>query len=93
MALVNHYSWTMEALTFLPSQVRAARALADWSQTRLAEAAGVSLSTVKDFEAGRRQPVPGSVASIRTALEAAGVQFIAENGGGAGVRLAKPLTK
>ncbi|UFN51515.1 helix-turn-helix domain-containing protein [Roseomonas sp. OT10] len=73
----------------LPAQTRAARGLVDWSQGRLAEAAGVSLSTVKDFEAGRRQPVPATLSAIRAALEAAGVEFIAENGGGAGVRLRK----
>lgn len=73
-----------------PAQTRAARGLIDWSQSRLADAAGVSLSTVKDFEAGRRQPVPNNLTAIRAALEAAGVEFIAENGGGAGVRLRKP---
>ncbi|GGC64026.1 transcriptional regulator [Siccirubricoccus deserti] len=73
----------------LPQQVRAGRALVDWSQSRLAEGAGVSLSTIKDFEAGRREPIRASLAAIRSALEAAGVEFIAENGGGAGVRLRK----
>ncbi|WP_458094753.1 helix-turn-helix domain-containing protein [Roseomonas sp. WA12] len=72
-----------------PAQIRAARGLVDWSQGRLAEAAAVSLSTVKDFEAGRRQPMANNLAAIRAALEAAGVEFIAENGGGAGVRLRK----
>lgn len=70
-----------------PAQIRAARGLLDWSQSRLAEAAGVSLSTVKDFEAGRRQPVPNNLTAIRAALEAAGVEFIPEDGGGAGVRM------
>ena len=70
-----------------PAQIRAARGLLDWSQSRLAEAAGVSLSTVKDFEAGRRQPVPNNLTAIRAALEAAGVEFIPENGGCAGVRM------
>jgi ribosome-binding protein aMBF1 (putative translation factor) len=71
----------------VPGQVRAGRALLDWSQARLAESAGVSLSTVKDFEAGRRQPVHQNASAMRAALEAAGVEFIAENGGGPGVRL------
>ena len=73
-----------------PQQSRAGRGLLDWSQERLAQAAGVSLSTVRDFEKGRRTPIPNNLSAIRAALEAAGVQFIAENGGGAGVRLAKP---
>jgi hypothetical protein len=32
-------------------------------------------------------------AALRQALEAAGVEFIDENGGGPGVRLRKPLRK
>ncbi|RIK94502.1 MAG: transcriptional regulator, partial [Proteobacteria bacterium] len=52
-------------------------------------AANLGLSTVRDFEKGRRQPHPNNMAAIKTALEAAGVIFIAENGGGAGVRLRK----
>ena len=61
----------------------------DLSQTNLAEAASVSLSTVVDFERQRREVADRSVAAIRSALEAAGVEFIEENGGGAGVRLKK----
>lgn len=55
----------------------------------LAAAAAVGHSTLFDFESGRRQPHPRTLTAIRTALEAAGVEFIAENGGGAGVRLRK----
>jgi hypothetical protein len=44
---------------------------------------------VRDFEKGRRVPSANNVAAIRAALESAGVEFIAENGGGAGVRLRK----
>lgn len=70
------------------AQIRAARGLCDWSQADLAEAAGVSSMTVKRAE-GSGSPYPASKAikAIREALEAAGVEFIAENGGGAGVRL------
>jgi len=55
----------------------------------LAEAAGVGLSTIVDFEKKRRSVSDAAKQSIATALEAAGVEFIAENGGGAGVRLSK----
>jgi DNA-binding transcriptional regulator YiaG len=72
-----------------PQQSRAARGLVDWSQQRLADAAGTGLSTVRDFEKGRRVPKHDNLAALRAALEAAGVEFIAENGGGAGVRLRK----
>lgn len=59
------------------------------SQTELASAASVSRQTVVDFERGARTPYPNNLFAIRAALEAAGVEFIAENGGGAGVRLQK----
>ena len=70
-----------------PAQARAARALIQMTQGSLAEAAGVSISTVVDFERERRAVAEPSVAAIRAALEARGVQFIPENGGGPGVRL------
>jgi|HubBroStandDraft_5_1064220.scaffolds.fasta_scaffold179535_3 transcriptional regulator with XRE-family HTH domain len=72
------------------AQVRAARALIGWSQTKLAETAGVSLSIVERFEAGAPEPIADeAVAKMRAALEAAGVVFIPKNGGGAGVRMRK----
>ena len=73
-------------------QVKAARALLAWSQEQLAEAADVSLPTIKRLEAndGPLGGRSGTGAKIQAALEAAGVAFINENGGGAGVRLRKP---
>ncbi|MDI9846549.1 helix-turn-helix transcriptional regulator [Rhodoblastus sp. 17X3] len=74
------------------NQVRAARGLIGWSQTQLAEAAGLSLPTVKRFETDNGVKVSGdAVSKMVAALEAAGVEFIAENGGGAGVRLRKSM--
>lgn len=73
-----------------PEQSRAARGLKDWTQAKLAEEAKVGLSTVRNFEAGRSIPVENNLNAMQRALEAAGVEFIPENGGGAGVRLAKP---
>ena len=70
-----------------PAQSRAARALLDWSQERLARAAHLGLSTVRDFEKGRRVPSFNNLRAIRLALEEAAVEFIAENGGGPGVRM------
>ncbi|NJL50680.1 MAG: helix-turn-helix transcriptional regulator [Blastochloris sp.] len=72
-----------------PAQCRAARALIDWTQPRLAEAARVGLSTVVDFERDRRIVSAEPREALRRALEEAGVEFIAENGGGPGVRLKK----
>lgn len=59
------------------------------TQPALADAASVGLSTIVDFEKERRVVSDQAIATIRTALEAAGVELIAENGGGAGVRLRK----
>lgn len=72
-----------------PEQSRAARGLLNWTQAELAERADVGLSTVKDFESGKRAPLPHNLEAMAHALTSAGVIFIAENGGGAGVRLAK----
>ena len=72
------------------AQVRAARALVDWSRTKLADAAGIPLSIVERFETGAPDPIADEVVDkMRAALEAAGVAFISRNGGGAGVRLRK----
>jgi predicted transcriptional regulator len=59
------------------------------SQTQLAEEAGLSLSTIVDFEKSRRQVSTDAVSLIKAALESVGVEFIDENGGGRGVRLRK----
>ena len=57
-----------------------------WSARELAEAANIGLSTVQRVEAGG-VITPANMDAIQRALEAAGVEFIAENGGGAGVRM------
>ncbi len=72
-------------------QLRAARALAAWDQQTLADKAGLAVNTIRRMEAGDG-PIQSNTETLRkaqAALEAAGVVFIAENGGGAGVRLAK----
>jgi len=71
------------------AQCRAARALIDWSQQDLANHAAVGIVTVHQLEAGLSQPRRATLDVIRRALEAAGVEFIDENGGGPGVRLRK----
>lgn len=57
-----------------------------WSARQLAQAASIGLSTVQRIEAGG-SVTPANMKAMQHALEAAGVQFIAENGGGAGVRM------
>lgn len=60
-----------------------------WTAQQLADKAGVGVATVKRAEAATGEPptTPGNQKLIRAALEAAGVEFIEENGGGPGVRL------
>lgn len=77
-------------MSLTPAQSRAARGLVDWSQSKLAAEANLSESTVRDFEKGRRVPSVNNLAAVQRALEAAGVEFIEGNGGGAGVRLKNP---
>ncbi|PHJ94466.1 XRE family transcriptional regulator, partial [Nostoc linckia z9] len=55
----------------------------------LAAAAHLGLSTIRDFEKGRRTPTHNNLLGIKLALEAAGVVFIAADGEGAGVRLGR----
>jgi transcriptional regulator with XRE-family HTH domain len=74
-----------------PAQCRAARALLDWRQIQLAEAASLGLTTVLDFERGRRAVSDKVVLALRLALEQADVVLLHENGeGGVGVRLRRP---
>jgi transcriptional regulator with XRE-family HTH domain len=73
-----------------PAQCRAARALLEWSQQDLATYAAVGIVTVHQLEAGLSQPRRATLDVIRRALEAGGVEFIDENGGGPGVRLRRP---
>ncbi|WP_040301852.1 helix-turn-helix domain-containing protein [Afipia clevelandensis] len=80
---------TKISYTITAGQCRAARALLDITQPALAEMAGLGLSTIVDFERSRRDVSRDAVRAVREALEAAGVQFIARNGAGPGVRLRK----
>lgn len=65
-----------------------ARAALQLGVRELAEMAKVSTSTITRLEAGEELK-PRTVEAIQHALEAAGVEFIPENGGGVGVRLRK----
>jgi transcriptional regulator with XRE-family HTH domain len=62
--------------TISPGQCRAARALLDWTQATLAEKAGVSQSTIKDFEkCGGRKLIQNNRSAIERAFHEAGVAF------------------
>jgi len=72
-------------------QIAAARTLLGMDQDRLAKLGNISVPTLRRMEASRgpASGYPNNVRAIRAALEAAGVEFIAENGGGPGVRVRK----
>jgi hypothetical protein len=77
------------------AQMRAARALLRWTALDLATASKVGVATIR-----RAEVVDGEIpvtfpneAALRQALEAAGVIFIEDNGGGEGVRFRKPQRK
>jgi len=68
-----------------PAQCRAARALLDWSQSDLAERAGVTLATVQNFETGRHSPYQRTLDKLAATFAQAGVTFT--NGDEPGVKL------
>jgi transcriptional regulator with XRE-family HTH domain len=73
------------------AQLRAARALLRWSAVDLAKASKVGVATIRRVETieGEIPVTAANRAALRVTLEAAGVEFIEENGGGPGVRLRK----
>ena len=64
-----------------PEQSRAARGWLDWSQEALAKAANVSLSTVRDFEKKRREPIANNKAAMERALRSAGIEMVLDKHG------------
>ena len=71
------------------AQMRMARGYLRWSVKDLADASGVSGTTIKRME--ESEGVPKSIAdnllAIQLAFESAGLNFISDNGGGVGVRV------
>lgn len=80
-------------MTITSEQLRAARALLQWDQKTLAAKSKVSIATIKRLEpqSGPLRANQVTIEALRRALETAGVEFIPQNGGGPGVRLAKAL--
>lgn len=75
------------------NQIKAARALAGLEQAEIASRAAVSINTIRNMEAAGAATVRvrlDTLHKVKAALESAGVEFIPENGGGAGVRLKRP---
>lgn len=61
-------------------QIKAARALLDWSQKNLAEKSGVSEPTIKLIETARIHSKPDTLQLLQEAMEQGGVEFLAQNG-------------
>jgi transcriptional regulator with XRE-family HTH domain len=95
--LISHGGDQVSILKISIRQVKAARSLLGWSQDDLADASGISKPTIGRLEAtDSNEPIggrPETGEALVGALEKAGVEFIAENGGGAGVRLKKRVGK
>lgn len=74
-----------------PRQIRAARALLNWTQQDLADKAIVSLNAVVRLEKGTADTRTSTLVAIQAALTKAGIEFLPNSDKGEGVRLAKPL--
>src|SRR3546814_3804792 len=76
-------------MILFPEQCRAARGLLNWTQAELAMFAGISRSTVRDFEGERHQLHRSTEALLISTLEKAGVRLLPPGREGAGARLCK----
>jgi hypothetical protein len=83
----------MESRPLTSLQIRAARALLRWSAEDLARQSLLSVATIRRAELAEfaTSMTAANDLAVRRTLEAAGVEFIDENGGGPGVRLRKRL--
>jgi hypothetical protein len=83
----------MTKLALTSAQIRAARSLIRWRAEDLAKASAVGVATIRRAELtdGSTALTAANDQAIRRAFDAAGVEFIDENGGGPGVRLRKPV--
>ena len=83
----------MRTKALTSDQIRAARALIRWRAEDLARESSVGVATIRRAELTEHETsmTAANDLAVRRALEAAGVEFIDENGGGPGVRLRRPL--
>ena len=74
-----------------PEQCRAGRQLLNWKAQNLADASGVSLRAISDFETGQRELRQANMQAVIEAFDEAGIEFLQEaRGKGEGVRLKEP---
>lgn len=62
------------------AQIRAARALLDWSQADLADHAGLSQTGIARIENGTNKPNSSTLDKIRNAFDQADIEFLGESG-------------
>jgi DNA-binding XRE family transcriptional regulator len=79
----SYHGYEMNAV-----QCKMARVALGWGTRELALNANVSPDTIARLERGE-QLKNSTIAAIRAVFEVAGIEFIPENGGGVGVRLAR----
>jgi hypothetical protein len=79
----------MKIKSLTSSQIRAGRALLRWSADDLARESALGVNTIRRAELAEDETslTVANDLAVRRALEAAGVEFIDEDGGGPGVRL------
>ncbi len=61
-------------------QIKAARALLDWSQEDLASSSGLSIATIRKIESGALSPRDKTMGAIVSALEEANIEFTDSTG-------------
>jgi transcriptional regulator with XRE-family HTH domain len=90
--IIRYAKVKMKSDSLTSAQIRAARALVRWRAEDLARESSVGVATIRRAELAERETsmTAANDLAVRRALEVAGVEFIDENGGGAGVRLRKP---
>lgn len=74
-------------MKLLPEHIRSARGLLNITQSDLATAAGVSPTTIRNFENETAEPSEDTILRITMALEQLGIEFL--NSGQPGVRRVK----
>lgn len=87
MAVIRAFGKVTPMIT--SRQIRAGRALLNWTQQQVADAAIVSLNAVRRLEKEEGDPRVSTVLSVEQALRKAGIEFLADDG----VRLAPSSKK
>jgi DNA-binding XRE family transcriptional regulator len=71
---------SLNPVIITPAQLRAARALLDWSRAKCGEIVGISRETVKNIEQGKFVPTAATVEKIVKSFSDFGVEFVFQHG-------------